>query len=288
MNEFIAPPLAGVLSIALFALGAALFTFTAVADAESPFRHAWERYVAHLAEFTRFLLKRTPARQIAQAQALVIAVLVVLLAATGQILLVAVILLAGIVPVTTLERQKRERIEKLEIQLDSWMLLLSNSLKATPAIGEALRSTVTLVQPPMSEELDLIVKQNQLGTPLDQALLNASERIGSPTVSSALSTLVIARQTGGDLPRILERSSASLREMARLEGVVRTKTAEGKGQVIVLAVMPFAMTLLLSWANPGHFDPLLGHFVGYAMVGVALVCWLVAIVWARNILDVDI
>lgn len=288
MNDFIATPLAGVIAIALFAVGASLFTFNAVADPESPFRQQWDRYVTHLSQFTRFLLMRTPAKQIAQGQLLVIAVFAVLLAATGQVLLLVGILVVAVVPVAMLERRKRERIERLEIQLDSWMLLLSNSLKATPAIGEALRSTVTLVQPPMSEELDLMVKQNQLGTPLDQALLNASERIGSPTVSSALATLVIARQTGGDLPRILERSAASLREMARLEGVVRTKTAEGKGQVIVLAVMPFAMTLLLSWANPGHFDPLLGHFVGYVMVGIALVCWLVAIVWARNILDVDI
>ncbi|MEM1414885.1 MAG: type II secretion system F family protein [Myxococcota bacterium] len=288
MNELLASTLAGYVSLGLFALGAGVFTYQAFALSESPFRSAWERYVGFLGEYTRFLLLRTSPAQIARTQLVVIAALAVLLAATGHPLVLLVIVLAAIAPYASLDRQKNERIVKLEQQLDGWMLLLSNSLKATPAIGEAIKSTVTLVQAPMSEELDLLVKQNQLGTPLDQALLNASERMGSPTISGALSTLVIARQTGGDLPTILERSAASLREMARLEGVVRTKTAEGKGQVIVLAVMPFAMVLLLSWADPHWLDPLLTNFVGYIIMAIALACWLLAIVWARNILDVDI
>jgi tight adherence protein B len=181
-----------------------------------------------------------------------------------------------------------ERVRRLEQQLDGWLLMLANALKATPSIGESIKSTVNLVQAPFSEELDLLVKENKLGTPVDQAILNAGDRIGSPVVSGALATLVIGRQTGGDMPRILEASAASLREMARLEGVVRSKTAEGKGQVLVLAIMPFAMIGLLSSVDPEWLTPLTTNFVGYIIVAIAMSLWLVAIFWARKILDVDI
>ena len=42
---------------------------------------------------------------------------------------------------------------------------------------------------------------------------------------------------------------AALREIARLEGVVRTKTAEGKAQAMVVAVMPFPLIGLLNYLN---------------------------------------
>ncbi|HJK94884.1 MAG TPA: type II secretion system F family protein [Polyangiaceae bacterium LLY-WYZ-15_(1-7)] len=288
MNDFFASPIAGWVAIALMAVGGALTVFLAISLPNSPFKEKWDAYVAYLNQYVRFLLLKESAQSIAQKQAVVIAILLVILAATGNVLTLALMVLVAAGPPVVLGRRKTERIEKLEEQLDGWLLMLANSLKATPAIGEAIKSTVNLVQPPMSEELDLLVKENQLGTPLDQAILNMSERIGSPVISGALATLVIARQTGGDLPTILETSAASLREMARLEGVVRTKTAEGKGQSLVLGVMPFAMTLLLSWIDPNWLTPLTTNFVGYIIITIAMVLWLGAILWARKILAVDI
>lgn len=288
MNEFLASPTSGWLAIALMGLGGGVAVYLALALPNTAMKEKWQKYVAHLDGYVRFLLLKQTAAQIARNQAIALAVLLLLLAATANALIIVVILLVVVGPVVVLERRKRERIEKLEMQLDGWLLMLANALKATPAIGEAIKSTVNLVQPPMSEELDLMVKENQLGTPLDQAVLNASERMGSPVISGALATLVIARQTGGDLPTILETSAASLREMARLEGVVRTKTAEGKGQTWVLAIVPFAMVILLSAVDPNWMVPLTQNFVGYMIVTIAMTLWLVGIIWARKILNVDI
>ncbi len=288
MKDFLASSVSGWLAIGLMGVGGGLAVYLAFALESSPLRDQWTRYVRYLDHYVRFLLLKQTAAEIARNQAIVGGILLLVLAASGNFLVAPLLLLVAVVPPIQLDRRKKERIEKLESQLDGWLLMLANALKATPAIGEAIRSTVNLVQPPMSEELDLMVKENQLGTPLDQAVLNSSERIGSPVISGALATLVIARQTGGDLPTILETSAASLREMARLEGVVRTKTAEGKGQTWVLGVVPFAMTLLLSWIDPNWMVPLTQSFVGYIIVTIAMVLWLGGILWARKILAVDI
>ncbi len=288
MNDFLANPLSGYLAIALMAGGTALFVYLAITLPDSPLKAYWERYVAYLNRYVRFLLLKTSGAQIAKYQAAAIALLALLTAATGNLIFVLATALAGVLPVLWLDSEKKKRIEKLEEQLDGWLLMLSNSLKATPAIGEAIRSTTNLVQPPMAEELDLLVKSNQLGTPVDKAVLDAAERMESQTIAGALATIVIARQTGGDLPTILETSAASLREMARLEGVVRTKTAEGKGQVVVLALMPLVMTGVLSAVDPTWLEPLTSNFIGYIIVTIALTFWFVAIIWARNILKVDI
>jgi tight adherence protein B len=103
-----------------------------------------------------------------------------------------------------------------------------------------------------------------------------------------MATLLIGRQTGGDLPKILERSAATLREMARLEGVVRTKTAEGKSQAWVLGAMPFVMVIVLQSMDPNWLKPLWTSFIGYVLMFAAGILWIFAIIAARKILNVDI
>lgn len=288
MEAFLASSAAGYLAIFMAVFGAASAVYLAITLNDSPLRDIYERYVASLDDTLKFLLSRTTGAQIARGQGIAAAALLIALAITGDVLVLAVMLVVAVAPHFMLQSQKKERVLKLESQLDGWLMMLSNALKATPAIGEALKSTASLVQAPMAQELDLIVKENQLGTPVDQALMNAGRRINSAVVSGALATLVIARQTGGDLPRILETSAKSLREMSRLEGVVRTKTAEGKGQVVVLAVVPFLMVGILGWMDPNWLKPLTANIFGFMVVGAAAFLWFVAIIWARTILDVDV
>ena len=80
----------------------------------------------------------------------------------------------------------------------------------------------------------------------------------------------------------------SLREMQRLEGVVRTKTAEGKAQLYVLAVFPAGITYALHKLSPGYFDPLTENLIGYIVLSLAIALWIGSILMARKILNVDI
>ena len=55
-----------------------------------------------------------------------------------------------------------------------------------------------------SQEADLLVKQTRLGTPMDEALKQWSERCRSRNVDAIVTALTVGRQTGGDLPKVLE------------------------------------------------------------------------------------
>jgi len=133
-----------------------------------------------------------------------------------------------------------------------------------------------------------VIKELQLGSPVDQALIAMGNRAKSRTVSSALAVILVGRQTGGDLPAILEESSATLREMIRLEGVVKSKTADARWQSYVLGLMPFVITGGVQYMAPHYFEPLLESGTGYAIVGTAIVLWVVALIAARKIGSPDI
>jgi tight adherence protein B len=128
----------------------------------------------------------------------------------------------------------------------------------------------------------------RVGTTLEQALLNMSARIQSVELDATLTGLLIARQVGGELPKILETTASTLREMTRLQGVVRTKTAEGKVQLFVVALFPAGLLFGLDLLSPGYFDPLSNDPMGLVIVGICVVLWLVALVIARKVLAVDL
>jgi tight adherence protein B len=191
-------------------------------------------------------------------------------------------------PAWYVERMRRKRVVAIENQLDGFLTALANALKSTPSIGDALNSVKGLLHPPLSNEIELAVKEMRVGTTLDQALLRMAGRIGSRQLDSALSAIVIGRQIGGNLPKILATTAETLREMARLEGVVRSKTAEGKAQLWVLALFPFVMVLALNGMKEGYFDPLTHSVAGYVVAGTAVVFWIASLVVARKVLSVDI
>jgi tight adherence protein B len=141
---------------------------------------------------------------------------------------------------------------------------------------------------PLRDEVALAMKEMRVGSTLDQPLLNMAGRVGSRQLDSALSAIVIGRQIGGNLPAILESTAETLREMARLEGVVKTKTAEGKAQLWVLAVFPVLMIAALDAVSAGYFAPLSQSIAGYIISFLAGAFWLASLLVARKVLSVDI
>jgi len=132
------------------------------------------------------------------------------------------------------------------------------------------------------------VREYELGTPLDEALQHFADRLPSKTVAGAVLAIKIARRSGGDLPRMLDNAGAALRELARLEGVVRSKTAEGKAQALVVGAIPVPLVLALHCGDPKYFAPLLQTFTGTLVIAGAAALWATAIVLSRKILAVDI
>ncbi len=248
----------------------------------------FSRYLESLDQKLQFLRVRMSSRKLFSLQLLGSGLLVLAALLLGRWLPISLVPLAALGPSVVLERKRAQRVAKIEQQVEAWLVAISNALKASGSLGEAIASTTSLIGAPMSEEIDVLVKEYELGTPLDRALDNLAERVGSKTLSGAVLALNVARKSGGNLPDMLANAAAALRELARLEGVVRSKTAEGKAQTFVIGVIPVPMVLVIHWIDPEFFAPLQQSFVGYVIVGIACVLWLVAILAARKIVAIDV
>jgi tight adherence protein B len=281
--------LMGWMSVLLLAAGVAVAIYITLTDPESFLAKLYADYVKHLdGELRGMFIQEPTGRTIANWQIGASVAIVTAHVMFEQPVAYPLIPFVAILPKIWLIDAKTKRQDKIEQQLDSFLTALANALKASPSLGDAMGNTATLLRSPLKEELELTMKETQLGMPLDQAILNMGGRVGSRAFAGALTTVLIGRQTGGDLPRILETSASTLREMARLEGVVRTKTAEGKAQAWVLGVMPPILIGILNWIDPQWLTPLNTTFIGGIVWLVAVLFWIAAVFLARKILSVDI
>lgn len=276
------------LGVAFVGAGIAAALYGLVLRPGSPTHTQWGRYIGFLDEDLKFLRQVTTGKTIASWQAGIVCLWSALALAAGLPQLLFGNLLILFMPILWLKRLRRHRIRRLGEQLDGWLQALANALKASSSLGDAIASSQGLLHAPMSEEVDILLKETLLGTPLDAAIQNMARRIGSRTISSALVTLLVARKSGGNLPHTLERSAAALREMTRLEGVVRTSTAAGKGQACVLGAVPAVIIVAVHWIHPDLLVPLRETLVGNIVVGIALSLWVGSVILLVKILRVDI
>lgn len=173
--------------------GVVAFVFFVVMDEKSWPRQRFSEYEDHIEKEVRFQLWKTTGKTIARAQLGVILAIPVVSFLINDPIWILLELPAAIGPYFYLQNQHDERLRKLEELLDGWLLMLANALKASPSLGEAISNSAKLIRPPFSEEIDLVLKEMKLGTPLDQAVLNMSRRINSRVISSSLATILVGR-----------------------------------------------------------------------------------------------
>lgn len=281
-------PLVKVIGVLAVALSIALGLAVAVLAPDTLVRRLLFRYVATLERRMRLMFIDTRGLHVVVAQgAAIVLALGLSVSGFGLPCLFAIPLIAA-APLVVLERMRKKRVQRIEQVLDGFVLALANALRATPSAGKALASIQAVTPPPLDREIELVLREMRVGSTLEQALGNLSARVRSFQLDAAMSGLLIGRQTGGNVPEILDGAAQTLREMARLQGVLRAKTAEGRAQANVLAAFPLLLLFAFDMASPGYFRPLTESATGVMVMLIALGLWLSSVILTRRIMEVEL
>ena len=124
--------------------------------------------------------------------------------------------------------------------------------------------------------------------PPDRALRQWAERMKSRAVDAIVTALTVGRLTGGDLPKVLNQTALVLRETMRIDGVLKTKTSEGKTQALVIALVPPGFGVVMSFLNPEWMRPLFHDPIGWALLVLAAALEGVAMFMVKKISEVDV
>ena len=191
-------------------------------------------------------------------------------------------------PVLWMQRERRQRKKALEEQLDSTLQSLANTILVTQNLEDAFATIAQHFDPPISQEADILVKQVRLGTPMDEALRDLAARCQSRNVDAVVTALTVGRQTGGELPKVLETTAEVLRETMRVEGVMEAKTSEGKAQVVVMGMLPFLFGGALQVIDPEWMRPVFHDPIGWAILVIACLLEFFGVMMVRKLSTIDV
>jgi tight adherence protein B len=141
---------------------------------------------------------------------------------------------------------------------------------------------------PIGQEFRTLFNEQNLGAPLEVALANFGKRVPLLDVRLFISSVLLQRQTGGNLSEILTRSGYIIRERFRLRGQVRAASAHGRLTSIILTILPLFLVAGLMLISPGYLQGLAKDPEGKWMIAGAITGQILAYFIMRRIIDIKV
>jgi tight adherence protein B len=195
---------------------------------------------------------------------------------------------AAWLPRSVLRQLKQRRRNALEQQLPDALLMLAGAMKAGVGLTQAIAQYVADAQAPLSQEFDLLLREQRLGVALDQALENLNQRVALSSVALVVAAMRIAAETGGQLAETLERSAQTLRSKLIMEGKIRALTSQGKLQAWVVGALPVFLLVVLQKMEPDSMQLLYHSSAGWATLVVIVLLEFFGVLIIRRIVDIDV
>jgi tight adherence protein B len=162
-------------------------------------------------------------------------------------------------------RQSRRR-RAFQQQLVDTITLLSSALKAGHSFPQALDTVAKNGNPPISEEFDRVVREMNIGGSAEQALQKLVRRVESEDLDLIVTAVLIHSTVGGNLSRILDAISHTIRERIRVRGEISAITAQARASGWIITLLPVAVAGLLYFIAPGYFRPMTEQLLGWLML----------------------
>ena len=192
-------------------------------------------------------------------------------------------------------RRKAARLQAFNDHLADTITLIANALRAGASFLQAIELVVRETQPPISTEFNRVIREVNLGLPFEQALANMVRRVRSDDLELMTTAISIQHQVGGNLAEILDSIAFTIRERIRIQGEIRTLTAQQRLSGYVVAGLPIFLIVILSVIAPTFMQPMfeappdvLGIPLGVIILGVGGIMMLIGFLAIRRIVDIEV
>lgn len=197
-------------------------------------------------------------------------------------------LLGAFVPNLVVRHLEQKRREKLDAQIVDGITTLAAGVRAGLNLVQSMELLVKNSVGPIRQEFAQLLREYHLGLDLNQAMRNASNRIGSGHYRLLFTAIEMHRQRGGDTGESLDRLAESVREIQRLEGKLDAVTAHGRIQARMMAGVTVLILVGLMLVDPQGVNSLFVEPSGRVMLLIAGAAMALGFWWINRIMQVDI
>ncbi|MBF0386471.1 MAG: type II secretion system F family protein [Candidatus Omnitrophica bacterium] len=167
------------------------------------------------------------------------------------------------------------RRELFNAQLVDSLMIMSSSFRGGLSLIQSMEAVAEEMPEPIRQEFSIVLGENKMGVTMDEALNRLYRRMPSPSMQQMISAILLARETGGNLPVIFTRIVQNIRERKKVEESLAVLTVQGKIQAFVMSGLPVAFFLMVNTTNPGYFQTMTTTDTGRMLLLLCLGLWVV-------------
>jgi tight adherence protein B len=194
-----------------------------------------------------------------------------------------------------LGRRRSGRLNAFNKQLPDTITLLANALRAGSSFLQAIELVVRESRPPISTEFGRVIREVNLGLPFEQALENMVRRVRSDDLELMATAISIQHTVGGNLAEILDSIAYTIRERVRIQGEIKSLTAQQRLSGYVVGFLPIGLAGFLFIAAPNFMEPMfanppavLGLPAGVVILIVGGFMMFLGFMFIRKIVDIEV
>ncbi len=201
-------------------------------------------------------------------------------------------LLAGLAaPFVTrflVSRRVTKMRKAFEEQLADNLDVLAGAMRTGHSTMGALSVMVDSAVEPSKSEFRRVLQDEQLGVPLDDALLVMARRMRSYDAEQIALVMRLQREAGGNTAEVLDRVAEVIRGRMELRRLVDVLTAQAKISRWVLTALPIFVLLALIFTGGDYLEPMLNSLVGKIALVVGGIMVLIGSLWIKQISKLDV
>jgi tight adherence protein B len=216
------------------------------------------------------------------------AYLMCLILLRNAVMSVLVSMIFASLPLIYVRLKKRQRVAKFEKQFPEALGLVARALRAGHAFASGMKLASEEFSDPLGPEFDETLDEINFGLSVSDALKNLAQRMDSADVRFFVISVILQRETGGNLAEIIEGLAHLIRERFKFRGKVRTLSAEGRLSAKILIMIPFVLFAVLSIINPNYANTLINEPVGRYILGISGCMLIVGAAVIRWIIRVEV
>jgi len=201
-------------------------------------------------------------------------------------------LLAGLAaPFVTrfiVSRKVSKMRKAFETQLADNLDVLAGAMRTGHSTMGALSVMVDSAIEPSKSEFRRVLQDEQLGVPLDDALMVMARRMQSYDAEQIALVMRLQREAGGNTAEVLDRVAEVIRGRMELRRLVDVLTAQAKISRWVLTALPIFVLLALIFTGGDYLQPMFDSLIGKIMLVVGAVMVMIGSLWIKQISKLDV
>lgn len=180
------------------------------------------------------------------------------------------VLVAYYVPSTYIKMKATQRRQQFMDTFPDAIDLVVRAVKAGIPTSESIATAGRELPDPLGGEFARVAQEIAIGVAPNKAFSEAAERVGINDFNFFAVTLMLQRETGGNLAETLENLAALLRKRKEMRLKVKALTAEGKFTSKVIAGLPILVVTALYFLNRDYVTLLFTDSVAQIFLGIAV------------------